>query len=377
MNFKDSNGRIQLQNLLRNQSGIKVDIVEKLLTLGSNLKTTDNDNETLLHAACISGNLAVIQYLASKGLDVTAKTKTGDTLLHLAARHQNPILWQWLCDQGVDINAINNSGESAIDIAIKKYPELIKPQLIKEIKLTFDQQKEFLSNILGGIYTNFLIYVAMELPQFFDEFFSKKKPELIEELNILVDYLNSHPMANFTAPVIIALLTALSSQNNEGDTIRPMHSVLIYIAKRTPQAFLDLTEARGTSDEKKYINACSQYIVHLTDALHKNPNDGLAKQKREIVLNALHTLLTINTPTSEQRISNFKQVLIADKDTLCLRRDHLLLTFIKAIGVLGASIFGFGVGGFIAYKKLFGKQATDGGKLLDAVEIQDNKKPGA
>ena len=107
------------------------------------------------------------------------------------------------------------------------------------------------------------------------------------------------------------------------------------------------------------------------------PDDILAKEKRDIVLHATLALLTSNTLTADERINEFKDILLAGKDKLATRRDHPLVTFAKALGVLGATVFGI-FPGYFAYQHFFGKKATEGHKLLNeaTAEKKQEADPG-
>ena len=98
-NGSDHNGNIPLQLLLLKKSDTSKAEIEELLTLGSNLNTTNVNGDGLLHTACAVGNLAGVKYLVEEGLLIQSMNWSEQTVLHKAVNHQNKALWQWLWDK--------------------------------------------------------------------------------------------------------------------------------------------------------------------------------------------------------------------------------------------------------------------------------------
>ena len=186
---------------------------------------------------------------------------------------------------------------------------------------------------------------------------------------------------DMTIHVVLSKALEVSTEQQQA-FVKPLHDVVGYVAERMPNTFLDLGN-ESSPDEIRYITACSHYIDRLTKAYRKHPT-VLIDEKRQIVSNALLALLTPHDEKSEHRINNFRQILIAGRDTLSIRRDHLFITFMKALGVIGATIFSLGIGSYSAYQVFFGQSATEGKKLLTAVGVkptdqaadEDEKLPG-
>lgn len=70
---------------------------------------------------------------------------------------------------------------------------------------------------------------------------------------------------------------------------------------------------------------------------------------------------------------NFINHLEVHRDTLTKRSDHHLKTFLKSLCVFSATVFGFGVGGYLAYQRFFGDRATTGRRFVNELSTQDLK----
>ena len=120
INFRDGYGRTPVHSLLAYNSDVTVDAFDKLLS-ATNLNLKDDQDATLLHAACYSGNLPAVEHLFGRGLSLTALTNSNETLIHYAVSSGNVGLIQWLIDtKQIDINAKDQSGETALHRATRK-----------------------------------------------------------------------------------------------------------------------------------------------------------------------------------------------------------------------------------------------------------------
>jgi ankyrin repeat protein len=117
INIKDINGNTPLHTLIQEDSSCTIEQIEKMLELGSDLKSKNNDGRSLIHAACIAGNLEVATYLASKGLKVKSKEYI-ETLLHCSVKHENEALWNWLLENKLDLNIVDHQGYTVLHKAI-------------------------------------------------------------------------------------------------------------------------------------------------------------------------------------------------------------------------------------------------------------------
>jgi hypothetical protein len=95
-------------------------------------------------------------------------------------------------------------------------------------------------------------------------------------------------------------------------------------------------------------------------------------KKRNVICEATSKLQKSGNVTKDELEKNFFKHLKDNKSILTKRRDSGFDTFVKGLGVAVATIFGVGVGGYFAYKHLFGSKATEGGKLIN--EVKDIRK---
>eukprot|EP01117_Protostelium_nocturnum_P002767 TRINITY_DN1369_c0_g1_i2.p1 TRINITY_DN1369_c0_g1~~TRINITY_DN1369_c0_g1_i2.p1 ORF type:complete len:1307 (-),score=499.61 TRINITY_DN1369_c0_g1_i2:21-3941(-) len=99
---------------------------------GANLEAQNDNGESLLHNAVLSGNISIVRFLLNRGAPVNAKTSLGETPLHWAVRvSNNQIVVFELLERGADSLACGKYG-NAIDIHKKcdNDPEIIN--LIEE-----------------------------------------------------------------------------------------------------------------------------------------------------------------------------------------------------------------------------------------------------
>ena len=90
----------------------KMDIVQTLILFSADINAADADSITPLHIACDKQNEELIQYLLENGADPMARDKYGDTPLHLLVKDTKPqttACIDFLLNKGADINALNNN----------------------------------------------------------------------------------------------------------------------------------------------------------------------------------------------------------------------------------------------------------------------------
>lgn len=83
-----------------------------------NPKAVNPEGQTLLHALSRRGNLDIINFVLSKGTDAKIADKEGNTALMVAASGRNTELVHLLLAKANNINAVNSKGESALTNAV-------------------------------------------------------------------------------------------------------------------------------------------------------------------------------------------------------------------------------------------------------------------
>ena len=113
------------------------------------------------------------------------------------------------------------------------------------------------------------------------------------------------------------------------------------------------------------INITEKYLKHLNKEKIKHPNDVLIIQKIKIINDIQDILRDGNANDPQNNLKKFFAVLKDPRVTTILnkRRDNALEFFLKTLFVIMAAA-GMGIGAYLAYNSMFGKQATEGKKLL-------------
>lgn len=88
--------------------------VKELISLGADINSRDNAGYSSLHEACIYEDLSVVKFLLENGASVNAIAVDGNTPLHEAVESENLDLIKCLLSSGANPNAINQSGLSPL-----------------------------------------------------------------------------------------------------------------------------------------------------------------------------------------------------------------------------------------------------------------------
>lgn len=91
--------------------------VDNLIKHGANVHYANRSRETAMHAAASTGQLAVIQYLRSKGASHKVPTVTGWFPIHHAVRFGHVHTARYLIQQGSPLHLRTRDGKSVFDIA--------------------------------------------------------------------------------------------------------------------------------------------------------------------------------------------------------------------------------------------------------------------
>lgn len=94
--------------------------VKKMLAVGFDVNTSDNDGVTALHWAAYKLNADLAKMLLTTGANVDSRNTWGSTALHWAAsmREPNDVVGMLLA-AGVNVNCANAQGETALHCAAK------------------------------------------------------------------------------------------------------------------------------------------------------------------------------------------------------------------------------------------------------------------
>lgn len=103
--------------------GVNAGIVELLIKAGADVKATDNEDNTVLHWACMSqqSKLAtgVVDTLLKHGIDANAAGTHGETAMMMAVRYDLPDILPLLIKAGGDFNRRDKDGDTALIKAVQ------------------------------------------------------------------------------------------------------------------------------------------------------------------------------------------------------------------------------------------------------------------
>jgi hypothetical protein len=123
----------------------------------------------------------------------------------------------------------------------------------------------------------------------------------------------------------------------------------------------------ATQNHLKHLRSDSKLALFIPKKIRGEAKPSpLATQKIEVVTKLLATLKSDQNPA--EKIQDFHNLLAANKKVFATRRDNAFTTFMKALGVVAASILLLGVGATTAYDRTFGKKATHGQAFVSDIE---------
>jgi hypothetical protein len=141
-----------------------------------------------------------------------------------------------------------------------------------------------------------------------------------------------------------------------------------------PSESYDLKEKISNQLVEQYSNQDSKGPVIVSElGKHKNIINDL--QKYDVIIKAENKLQDKSFGDKNKQIKRFLEHLKNNKTILTKRKDSGVKPFFKALGVGAASVFGVGVGGIFAHKKLFGADSTKGAKFMAKVKQISKNTP--
>jgi len=87
--------------------------VASIVARGANVNQTDDDGDTALHAAVVTGNVKILRLLLAKGANANARNKLGGTPLMWAGTYGRDELAQMLIANGADPRAKDDDGKTS------------------------------------------------------------------------------------------------------------------------------------------------------------------------------------------------------------------------------------------------------------------------
>ncbi|XP_046550205.1 26S proteasome non-ATPase regulatory subunit 10-like, partial [Haliotis rubra] len=94
------------------------DVIEFLVSTGSNVSQVDQFGNTALHWACTGRHVAMVKYLVSQGsVDVNSRNRDGRTALMGAALKGNRNVFEFLVNMGANESHVDDDGHNILHLA--------------------------------------------------------------------------------------------------------------------------------------------------------------------------------------------------------------------------------------------------------------------
>jgi ankyrin repeat protein len=96
-----------------------LDLLQRFVAMGEDIKLMADHGESTLHAACKSGQVSTVQYLCEHGAVLDLQDSNGNTALHVAVNNDYLDVTRVLVEKGANMCAADASGSTALHIAAK------------------------------------------------------------------------------------------------------------------------------------------------------------------------------------------------------------------------------------------------------------------
>jgi hypothetical protein len=128
-----------------------------------------------------------------------------------------------------------------------------------------------------------------------------------------------------------------------------------YIFRSVQSALMCITFESLDAAIKIMDETCLQYLYELEKELQKKPYNKLT-QKRRLITSEAHSFLQDEELSDREKASLFCEK-ISDNHVIFNKEQHpKTILFLKAVAVFAAFCVGAGIGGVLAYQKLFNKK---------------------
>jgi ankyrin repeat protein len=133
VNTTDDDGETSLHKASMNGH---VRVVKELLDHGADIDASDSIERNPLHEACSHGHLPVVNELLSRGANIEAKDLSGRTPLHLAALRDHLATVKALVAAGADCRVVSKSGLLPIHDAVAQGHSEVAKYLLQQLYAT-------------------------------------------------------------------------------------------------------------------------------------------------------------------------------------------------------------------------------------------------
>ncbi|KAJ5067660.1 cyclin-dependent kinase inhibitor 2c [Anaeramoeba ignava] len=239
------------------------EIIELLISKGSNINSKNKWNEIPLHIALKNKNTnEIIKLLISKGSDINSKNYWNETPLYIAWKNKYPNeIIELLISKDSDINSKNKEKEIPLHIALEnKYSNEIIELLISkgsDINLKNNQNKIPLYIALKNKYPNEIIKLLISKGSNINSKNNQNKIPLHIALK------NKYP--NEIIKLLISKGSNINSKNNQNET--PLY---IALENNYPNEIIELLISKDSDINSK--NKWNEIPLHIA-LENKNPNE--------------------------------------------------------------------------------------------------------
>ncbi|XP_067668072.1 serine/threonine-protein phosphatase 6 regulatory ankyrin repeat subunit A-like [Haliotis asinina] len=110
-------------------------VLDLLVSRGCNLSVVDDQGRNILHAACLSDNVDIVDYLLSLGIaDIESRGEGGDTPVMYAAEQGNKKVVNLLVSKGCNLSIVDDLGRNILHVAcLSDNVDIVENLLSREI----------------------------------------------------------------------------------------------------------------------------------------------------------------------------------------------------------------------------------------------------
>ncbi|XP_071085792.1 ankyrin repeat domain-containing protein 50-like [Haliotis cracherodii] len=110
-----------------------IEVIQALKDTGADLSLTDDDNNNILHVACIGGHLEVVKFVLSlNSVDINTKGQLQRTPVRMVDFRKKRNIFDVLVSKGADLSQVDDKGENILHVAcLEGHLDLVKDIVTK------------------------------------------------------------------------------------------------------------------------------------------------------------------------------------------------------------------------------------------------------
>lgn len=225
--------------------------------------------------------LPLIERLITLGCNIDAQDKKGKTALLLAAKFNKIDIVDLLLKYNASLLIRDKSGLNILDYVCARLPHLVENLIPYAAELSHEDQKDLLANISGGMYKDFMTFLAVEFPYYL-YLLLPLLPN--QDINTELDFLAS---IKFDSNLQL-IKHEVEILSNEKTLFLPN------LIRNLARLKINFIKEQNSFEEKKedLIKHCNNYIEYIKSKIEEEDYKDL-----------------------HQKLTNFKNVIINEKET--------------------------------------------------------------